>query len=184
MKVVLTGGPSGGKTAIITLAQKEFFHHIAVVPEAASILFRGGFPRAVETSHMIHQQRAIYFLQIELEAIIAEQNPDKLIICDRGTIDGAAYWPTESKRTFFESVDTTLEKELKRYDCVIHLESADKNDYDRTNPYRTEGHSQAKVLDKRIKDIWSEHPRRFIVPNSKSFDQKIAEFFAILAQLK
>ena len=40
--VVLTGG---GKTAILELARKYFCRHIVFLPEAAGIVFCGGFPR-------------------------------------------------------------------------------------------------------------------------------------------
>ncbi len=45
MKVVLTGGPSGGKTTLAATIQKEFSDQVLIVSEAASMLFSGGFPR-------------------------------------------------------------------------------------------------------------------------------------------
>lgn len=45
VKIVVTGGPSGGKTTLIEALQKDLKGKVAVVPEAASILYRGGFPR-------------------------------------------------------------------------------------------------------------------------------------------
>jgi hypothetical protein len=43
--VVLTGGPGAGKTATLEVVQRELSRHVVVVPEAASILWKGGFPR-------------------------------------------------------------------------------------------------------------------------------------------
>jgi len=37
--VVLTGGPGAGKTAFLEIARRNFCEHIAVLPEAASIVF-------------------------------------------------------------------------------------------------------------------------------------------------
>ncbi len=40
--VVLTGGPGAGKTAVLEVVRRRFCEHVAVLPEAASILFGGG----------------------------------------------------------------------------------------------------------------------------------------------
>ncbi len=44
-RIALTGGPGAGKTAVLELLRKYFCKHVRVLPEAASILFGGGFPR-------------------------------------------------------------------------------------------------------------------------------------------
>lgn len=41
--IVLTGGPSAGKTAILEMVLKTFCPHVTVIPEAAGIVFGGGF---------------------------------------------------------------------------------------------------------------------------------------------
>lgn len=43
--VVVTGGPDAGKTAVLELAARSFCEHVAILPEAATIVFGGGFPR-------------------------------------------------------------------------------------------------------------------------------------------
>ncbi len=43
--VVLTGGPGAGKTAILEILRRSLCPCVAVLPEAASILFGGGFWR-------------------------------------------------------------------------------------------------------------------------------------------
>jgi nucleoside-triphosphatase THEP1 len=42
-RVVLTGGPGGGKTAVLELVQRTLCEHVKVLPEAAGMVFRGGF---------------------------------------------------------------------------------------------------------------------------------------------
>ena len=44
-RIVLTGGPGAGKTAVLEMIRQSFFSHVTVLPEAASIKFGGGFPR-------------------------------------------------------------------------------------------------------------------------------------------
>jgi broad-specificity NMP kinase len=43
---VVTGGPGGGKTTAADLFRRELGERVVVVPEAATLLFMGGFPRS------------------------------------------------------------------------------------------------------------------------------------------
>ena len=43
--VVLTGGPGAGKTAVMEAAKQIFAQDVMILPEAASIVYSGGFPR-------------------------------------------------------------------------------------------------------------------------------------------
>lgn len=181
MKIVLTGGPSAGKTALVGLIEKQFYKNVVAVPEAATILFQGGFPRQTDSVHINHQQRAIYFLQVELEDMTAEENPKKILVCDRGTVDGAAYWAGPPEE-FFKSVGTTLEAEIRRYDYVIHLETPNGHYYNHSNPVRIEKPPEAHVLDDKIKQIWSKHPNRLIIHCHKNFSEKVKEVLDFVAQ--
>jgi hypothetical protein len=51
----------------LELVRQEFCQHMSVLPEAASILFGGGFPRDEDTGERRAAQRAIYYVQRELE---------------------------------------------------------------------------------------------------------------------
>ena len=44
-RIVITGGPGAGKTAILELARRDLCAHVEVLPESARIVFSGGFPR-------------------------------------------------------------------------------------------------------------------------------------------
>ena len=70
--------------------------------------------------------------------------PERILLCDRGTIDGAAYWPGDSN-LFFEEQDSSLDQELSRYDGVIFFESAAVGglDIEGGNPARLESIQQA-----------------------------------------
>jgi hypothetical protein len=45
-RVVLSGGPRAGKTAVLELIRKSFCVHVKVLPESAGIVFGGGSPRS------------------------------------------------------------------------------------------------------------------------------------------
>ena len=77
---------------------------------------------------------------------------------------------------FFASLGTTLDAELSRYDGVVFFESAATSGYevDASNPVRVETTSQAALLDRKLFELWSRHPRFSHVPNSASFFKKIS----------
>lgn len=171
--IVITGGPSGGKTTLIEAIKKELGKEVTTVPEAASLLYRGGLPRAQDAASMSRVQRAIYFLQRELEGLMMDQAPTKTLVCDRGSLDGLAYWPAQAI-PFFESLQTTEAAEIQRYQWVLHLDTATSDTYETTNPLRTESYDEAWKLNEKIKKAWSQHPRHLIVPSNADFFSKMA----------
>ncbi|MBL9100940.1 MAG: ATP-binding protein [Myxococcales bacterium] len=170
MRVVLTGGPGAGKTAVLELVRQHFCRHVHVLPEAASILFTGGFPRSTLAGQRSAVQRAIFWVQRELEAVQDAAEQPAITLCDRGTIDGAAYWPGPG--TLWSAVGTTLAAELGRYDAVIHLRTPGVDAYDHSNPVRIESALEAAEIDERIASAWSSHPRRFFVESATDFMTK------------
>ena len=92
-KVVLTGGPSAGKTTIANAIERSFIGKTVKIPEAATILWQGGFFRSGHPKGITWQQKAIYQIQSSHEEIFALECPEKVFVCDRGTLDGFAYWP-------------------------------------------------------------------------------------------
>ena len=107
-RIVITGGPGAGKTAVLELARQDLCAHVEVLPESARILFAGGFPRRKEDVARRAAQRAIYHVQNELEELGAASANIGTLLCDRGTLDGLAYWPSTSN-DYFEDLGTTLE---------------------------------------------------------------------------
>ncbi len=65
-RIVVTGGPGAGKTAVLELIGRAMCHHVHVLPESASIVFGGGFPREAREAVLRPAQRAIYYVQREL----------------------------------------------------------------------------------------------------------------------
>ena len=129
--------------------------------------------------HTIAAQRAIFYVQRELEIAGDSHNP-AIVLCDRGTIDGLAYWPGPSE-AFWSSLATRLDIELSRYDAVIHLRTpALEHGYNHQNPLRTESAAVAAEIDARIVQAWERHPRRFIVESSTEFLDKAARALEIL----
>ena len=66
-RIVLTGGPGGGKSTAGDLFRREMGDRVVLVPEAATMVFSGGFPRVTQAGAAHAAQRAIYHVQIHLE---------------------------------------------------------------------------------------------------------------------
>jgi predicted ATPase len=176
-RIVLSGGPGGGKTTAADLYRREIGEKVVVVPETATMLFTGGFPRVGEPEARTATQRAIFHTQVALEDIQGALYPGRVLLCDRGTIDGAAFWPDDAPEGFFKSLGTSLEEQLGRYDAVIFFESAAVGDIsiEGGNPARTESNEEARQLDMRLRELWSEHPNFHFVPHSASFFAKLQD---------
>jgi len=174
LQVVVTGGPGGGKTTALDLFRRELSDKITVVPEAATLLFSGGVTRSDNEQVCKMVQKAIFQLQKNLEDIHKAEFPDRLLVCDRGSLDGLAYWP-DTESDFFESIDSTFEQEIARYDAVIFFESAAATGHDinSNNPIRNESSKQAAELDLKLQKVWSKHPHYYFVASSDSFVRKI-----------
>jgi GTPase SAR1 family protein len=179
IKIAVTGGPSGGKTTLIEALKKELGHRVAVVPESASILYRGGFPRIPSRPGRMHAQKAIYFTQKELEDLIFAEYQPALMVCDRGSLDSLAYWP-EAPESFFEMLQSSRNQELSRYDWVVHLDTASIEHYDGTNPIRTESFVESQALNQKIWDAWTGHPQRVRINQKKDFLSKMSAAYGVI----
>jgi predicted ATPase len=172
--IVVTGGPGGGKTTALDLFQRELKAAVKIVPEAATLLFSHGLDREAGNEDGKLLQRSIYRMQISLEGIFRQFYADRLLICDRGTLDGLAYWP-DDERSYLDSVGTTFEAEVARYGAVIFFQTAaiHGEDVKSNNPYRTEDSRTAVALDERLQRVWSRHPNFHFIPTELSFVAKI-----------
>jgi len=183
-RIVLTGGPGGGKTTAADLLRRELGKRIVIVPESATILFAGGFPRTQHVDGNRAAQRAIFHVQRNLEDVQSALYPERVLLCDRGTVDGAAYWD-DGEEAFFRSLGTTMEAELARYDAVVFFETAAVAglSIEGGNPVRCESLAQAVALDGRLRQLWSRHPRFSLVPHSASFLEKMVTAVGLLERL-
>lgn len=182
--IAVTGGPGAGKTAVLEMALRSFCSHVGVLPEAASVVFGGGFPRHDSEVARRAAQRAIFHIQREVETLVVGEGRVAVGLCDRGTVDGAAYWPG-SIDSYWTELGTTLDEELGRYAAVIHLRTpAADQGYNRDNVLRVESASEAQEIDQRILAAWEGHPCRLVVASEDDFVSKASQALQIVrAQL-
>ena len=180
-RVVLTGGPAAGKSAVLELARLFFCRHLLTLPESASIVFGGRFPRNHRVDIRQASQRAIYHVQRELESTALVENA-AMVLCDRGTPDGTAYWLGDGD--LWSAVGTTSSAELARYHAVILLRTPSApHAYDQRNPLRIETQEEARAIDERIAAAWAAHPRVYEIPATEDFLSKAAHALQHLREL-
>jgi hypothetical protein len=124
----------------------------------------------------------MYVLQLEQESRLAAAHPDRILLLDRGTIDGAAYWP-EGADAFWRDRGTTLADELRRYDAVILLETSaaiGRYDGDESNFCRFEDPAAAIASGELLRQLWSSHPRLHFVAAYERIDEKLAAVAALV----
>ena len=171
-KIALTGGPNSGKTTALSVLKEPFGPRVELVKEAATMIFSGGFPRKDGSpEHVRTAQRIIFFATRQMESLAEESSDAELIVCDRGTVDAAVYWP-EGVEDFFKHMGTTLDAELARYDAVLHLSPPPEKDFYQATNVRTENLQQAFEIDDKILKIWENHPNRLVVDGKEHFIEK------------
>jgi predicted ATPase len=183
-RIVLTGGPGAGKTVISAAIINRHPDRFVLVPEAATQVYAALQTRwdRLDLEGRRDVQRQIYRLQRNQEDRIAAEHPGKTLLLDRGTIDGAAYWP-EGPAAYWVDLGTTHEIELARYDMIIWLETAAAlgiYDGDASNDCRFEDPAAAIESGKLLINLWGNHPAFHRVGAQPHLENKIADIEHLL----
>uniref|UniRef100_A0A914EEF7 NadR/Ttd14 AAA domain-containing protein n=1 Tax=Acrobeloides nanus TaxID=290746 RepID=A0A914EEF7_9BILA len=196
-KLVLTGGPCGGKTTGQSRLA-AFFESIGwkvfTVPEAATVLLNGGVKFAeLSKEAAFGFQRDLLLTLLQLEKVFFTQaslvqNKNVLVICDRGAMDPSAYIDKEGwERILRECNLDQFDLRENRYNQVIHMvtaaDGAEKYYTLSNNTARAESMlTQACQLDEFTRSAWLGHPYVDIVDNSDciSFEDKILKVLQVV----
>jgi len=185
-KIVLTGGPCGGKTSALNEIIENFTalgYQVFAVPEIATIFLNAGVNFLTsDKQYFYNAEKALLKFQIEMENTFVElsKTGDKpaLIVCDRGAIDIAAYFDDETWASLISELSFTKEQlSNDRYDAVIHLvtvaNGAESFYSNSSNKARTESPEEARAKDNRLIEVWSGHPNLKIIYNENNTDKKL-----------
>ena len=179
-KLVLTGGPGGGKTKLAKFAARKAAakgYHVLVVPEAATLLMNAGLSPHGSRTNLLAFQRAVIKEMLTREEysermLRAGGNPKSLLICDRGIPGIQAYVASEEYRLLIKEygiVHPAIARDA-RYDAVLHMRTAalgaEKFYSNKSNKRRSEDLDGARELDRRTLEAWIGHQHLAIVGNT------------------
>lgn len=198
--VVITGGPCAGKTSVASHIDRALGSDVLIVPDVAKHL-QQVFPRpemqrdtGSKLAVMRHLRTAAAQVQGELESAylaVARKLEVRLIICDGGLLDSAAYWP-EGVGNFLSALNVHKEELCAGYRAIIHLQSLAASQprlYDElSRQHRRPPLSEAQLADQIIRRVWSSHDNyEFVTTNvtEDQLQQKVTERIrALLAEEK
>ena len=191
-KIVITGGPSAGKTTAMSWIQNTFSkqgYSVLFVPETATELITGGVAPWTCGSNMDYQLCQVS-LQLHKEQVFRQaaesMKTDKvLIVCDRGVLDNKVYMTDAEFRQVLERLGLNEVDMRDQYDAVFHMVTAAKGAEKfytlANNKARTETPQQAAELDDRLLAAWTGHPHLRVIDNSTDFDDKLKRVVAEIA---
>lgn len=187
IKVVLTGGPMAGKTSILNYLKHSLGGSIMVIPEIATF-FEGNIlrdQRFFSPSFNRKISKLFFSVQSEIEDMyqeLAEENFTSLILCDRGLLDGAAYYD-KGEENFLDLHKISKEDIYKRYDAVIWMETLAKTQKEKYSSARQSSSvSMALRISRANLSAWGKHPRFFSV-SGKTITEKKQQVNKILCKL-
>lgn len=183
-KIVITGGPCGGKSTALEWIKNAFSkqgYTVLFASETATDLITGGVaPWTCGTN--AEYQCCQLSLQMEKERVFmraAKSMPKEkiLIVCDRGSLDNKAYMTAKEWVDVLQEKGLTEDEMLLDYDAVFHLVTAAKgaaNCYTTANnAARKETVEEAAILDDKVIAAWEKHPHFRIIENSTDFQDKM-----------
>ena len=184
-KIVLTGAPGSGKSTIAQALDRRHPGKFVIVPEAATQYYNalGRKWNQLDLEAQREAQRGIYRLQMEQETRLAARHPDRVMLLDRGSIDGSAYWP-DGPAAYWTDLQTTEAIEFARYDRVIILETAAVigiYDGDTSNAIRFEGAAEAIENSRKLAALWAGHGNLSLVRAEHDLETKIAAVERLIA---
>jgi hypothetical protein len=185
-KVVLTGGPCAGKTCCLRAIREQLGEQVVTVPEASTLLLESGLPppgherlRGLQDEWIRSFQAAILTVQHTLEENwerLARSCKARLLVCDRGVLDGAAYWPG-GREPFLRHFGLSMETCFARYRHVLHLQSlAESHPHlygPENNLIRYESVADALRVEQSVRAAWEGHPGLIVIRAEEEPQMKI-----------
>jgi len=185
-RIVLTGGPCGGKTTALAYLYEKLSnagYSVIMTPEVATMIINSGLnPAGVKSATDF--QDLIMTTQVFLEdhiftrALAIKNGSKPLMICDRGIMDTKAYIGEEDLKAILarHKWDEVVLRD-GRYDGVFHLVTAADGKpeyYNLDNPARQEKTPKAAIrADRLTQEAWLGHPHFVVLDNSTLFEDKM-----------
>ncbi|MBQ7505361.1 MAG: AAA family ATPase [Ruminococcus sp.] len=176
-KIVLTGGPSGGKSHALKMLKIKLDAcgiKVFIVTEAATGLLNDGYSRE-SSGYDFQLAIARYQLEKEHEAQQKAPKENAVIICDRGLMDSRVYLDDADFLRFKSELGMSEVDLRDSYDAVFHLDSTavDENTDYKNNEVRDESRNEAKDINERSLRAWCGNPHYRVIPVCDSVDEKL-----------
>ena len=154
-KIVLTGGPCGGKTnSIEFLSQKltEQNYLVKIVDETANSLLKLGYMPS-ENISTFDFQNLLFKIQFLNEYM--SESKTNILLCDRGLFDGKVYIGNDDFQKIL-ALNKVKEKEaFSTYDGALYFRSISYEYPDEFSKKRIyESPEIGRIRDERCKEIW------------------------------
>ncbi len=182
-KVVITGGPSSGKTECIYEVKEHFEklgYKVIVIPSVGTALIQCGiYPWDAMNEDEFERMNLGAKLKLEdiADEAVSNINAKKiLILSERGTLDVKAYTTNRNFEQICKEFNTSEEELKNSYDAVFHLKTVAKgykDQYKQVPVYRREDTDTAIYLDDKTIEAWSGHSNFRIIEAYQYFEDKI-----------
>ncbi len=181
--ICLTGGPCAGKTTILSRLQErldDLGFAVVVVPEVATEFISSGIRPALIEPHRFqcHILEHIMAKEDRFKALAQIMSVDKkVVICDRGAVDAAAYMsPMHFDLMLGQLGLTVVDLRDARYDGVVFLRSVAVDAPHiytcDNNKARRESVEEACLIDECTLAAWTGHPHLRVIDNSTDLEGK------------
>ncbi|MBE5738685.1 MAG: hypothetical protein E7354_03055 [Clostridiales bacterium] len=183
-KIVITGGPCGGKTSALSFVEKEMTkrgYKVVFIGETATELILSGLhPKSYK--RFTEFEKAIIQLQLMKESYYekeCENLPDDkvLLVCDRGAMDCKGYVGEEKFQKILNDLGLDEITLRDNYAGVFHLVTAAKGAEEyytlSNNQARRETVKEAIEMDDNTISSWTGSPHFRVIDNSTPFDEKL-----------
>lgn len=194
-KIVLTGGPSSGKTTVLEKIKETYEslgYKVILVDETATYLILKGLkPFGDDPIDMVDFQELVLKMQLAKEEILTRgaemlgKDTKVLMVFDRGTLDNCAYINEEQFSEVLTRLKqkTNIQEMLDSYDLVINLVGSKDFYTTENNNARSEDSDAAIELGKKTLRSWLGHPKLKIVLPKPTMSEKINEVLNIINEL-
>ena len=190
-KIVITGGPCGGKSTALSRIETHFSelgYRVIFVNEAATEMITNGVAPWIGKNSdfqiaLLDTQR---HKEMRYEEWACKLQDDKvLLVCDRGALDNKAYMCAEDFASLLAAMQVSEIELRDQYAAVFHLVTAAKGAEafytTANNQARTESLAEAIAVDDRIISAWTGHPHFRVIDNAGDFDAKIGRLIGEIA---
>jgi len=190
-KIVLTGGPSSGKTSVLEKIEQIYSaqgYRVILVDETATYLINKGIkPFGEGKIDLVDFQELVMKMQLAKEDVIERaaqmMDDDKIIIVyDRGAIDNRAYINEEEFKDVLTRLNNvvTIKDLMDKYDLVINLVGCKEFYTTDNNAARSEDSDSAMKLGDVTLRSWLGHKNIRIVYPKETLAEKIQEVLNII----